>query len=561
MIAAGGERDALVDPMKTRLTNTGLVVVLALAFSLYVAGLSRSTPGGPQVVSAGTTQGTAVSEPDQQPAEGLVFLADDDVVVVAADGTPTATPTRTPTPINVGNFVWNDLDDDGRQDAGEPGIPGVTVQLWNSDKSQLIDSTTTNASGNYTLIAPLPGDYRVRVVLPSAADAFTTKDVGADDTDDSDINPNGASLGFTDTVVFGSNLISITTLDAGIQVFTTPTPTRTPTPINVGNFVWNDLDDDGLQDAGEPGIPGVTVQLWDSAKSNLIDSAVTNASGIYALIAPLPGNYRVRVLLPSAADAFTTKDAGSDDLDDSDINPSGTSLGFTDVVVFGSNLISITSLDAGIQVFTTPTPTRTPTPINVGNFVWEDLDEDGVQDAGEPGIAGVTVQLWNSDMDSLIDSAVTNANGNYTVIAPLPGDYRIRVLRPNSSDAYTLKNIGSDQTDSDINRFVILTTYGFSDVITLGPNVISTTIWDAGLILGPPPTPTPTPTATATPSPTPTATPTPTPTATATATATPTPDPSVTPTPEPSTTPTPTATPAATQARAHRHRRWAGTGW
>nr|HMS89805.1 SdrD B-like domain-containing protein [Acidimicrobiales bacterium] len=219
MIAAGGERDALVDPMKTRLTNTGLVVVLALAFSLYVAGLSRSTPGGPQVVSAGTTQGTAVSEPDQQPAEGLVFLADDDVVVVAADGTPTATPTRTPTPINVGNFVWNDLDDDGRQDAGEPGIPGVTVQLWNSDKSQLIDSTTTNASGNYTLIAPLPGDYRVRVVLPSAADAFTTKDVGADDTDDSDINPNGASLGFTDVVTFGSNLISITSLDAGIQVF------------------------------------------------------------------------------------------------------------------------------------------------------------------------------------------------------------------------------------------------------------------------------------------------------------------------------------------------------
>ena len=59
MIAAGGERDALVDPMKTRLTNTGLVVVLALAFSLYVAGLSRSTPGGPQVVSDNTKHDTA----------------------------------------------------------------------------------------------------------------------------------------------------------------------------------------------------------------------------------------------------------------------------------------------------------------------------------------------------------------------------------------------------------------------------------------------------------------------------------------------------------------------
>src|SRR5581483_11424964 len=29
----------------------------------------------------------------------------------------------------------------------------------------------------------------------------------------------------------------------------------------------------------------------------------------------------------------------------------------------------------------TATPTRTPTPINVGNFVWEDLDADGQQDA------------------------------------------------------------------------------------------------------------------------------------------------------------------------------------
>ena len=47
---------------------------------------------------------------------------------------PLATATRTPTPINIGNFVWDDLDQDGRQDAGEPGIAGVTVQLWNSAK-------------------------------------------------------------------------------------------------------------------------------------------------------------------------------------------------------------------------------------------------------------------------------------------------------------------------------------------------------------------------------------------------------------------------------------------
>ena len=339
------------------------------------------------------------------------------------------TPTRTPTPINVGNFVWDDLDQDGRQDAGEPGLAGITVQLWNGAKTQLIGTAVTNANGNYSLTAPTPGDYRVRVLLPSAADQFTTKDNAvAGDTLDSDINPSGTSLGFTDLYTFASNLISITSIDAGLLVFRTPTPTRTPTPINVGNFVWDDLDQDGQQDAGEPGLAGITVQLWDGAKTQLLDTAVTNANGNYSLTAPTPGDYRVRVLLPSAADQFTTKDnAAAGDTLDSDLNPSGTSFGFTDIYSFASNVISITSIDAGLIVFRTPTPTRTPTPINVGNFVWHDLDGDGQQDAGEPGLAGITVQLWNGAKSQLIDTATTNANGNYTLVAPTPGDYRVRV--------------------------------------------------------------------------------------------------------------------------------------
>jgi len=36
------------------------------------------------------------------------------------------------------------------------------------------------------------------------------------------------------------------------------------------------------------------------------------------------------------------------------------------------------------------------TGINAGNFVWDDLDQDGKQDAGEPGIAGVQVLLWTA---------------------------------------------------------------------------------------------------------------------------------------------------------------------
>lgn len=142
---------------------------------------------------------------------------------------PIATPTRTPTPIILGNFVWNDLDRDGRQDTGEPGIPGVTVQLWNSAKTLLIDSTVTNPSGIYSLTAPLPGSYRIRVLLPSGA-SFSPANQGIDDTKDSDILTSGANFGFTDTINIASNVISITSLDAGIiNLPPTPSPTITNT--------------------------------------------------------------------------------------------------------------------------------------------------------------------------------------------------------------------------------------------------------------------------------------------------------------------------------------------
>jgi hypothetical protein len=149
---------------------------------------------------------------------------------------PTAT--RTPTPINVGNFVWNDLDADGRQDAGEPGLSGVTVQLWNSTKTTLIASTFTNANGNYTLVAPTPGDYRIRVLSGIGA-GFAPKDNAIDDTDDSNCNSVGVSIGFSDVFSLASNIISITSKDCGLigpYSTATPTPLGTPTATGTPTF-------------------------------------------------------------------------------------------------------------------------------------------------------------------------------------------------------------------------------------------------------------------------------------------------------------------------------------
>jgi len=65
-------------------------------------------------------------------------------------------------------------------------------------------------------------------------------------------------------------------------------------------------------------------------------------------------------------------------------------------------------------------------PIEIGNRVWRDTNDNGVQDPGEPGIAGVTVHLYDSN-NVLVGTAVTDANGEYyfvssTVADPNPGD-------------------------------------------------------------------------------------------------------------------------------------------
>jgi hypothetical protein len=51
-------------------------------------------------------------------------------------------------------------------------------------------------------------------------------------------------------------------------------------------------------------------------------------------------------------------------------------------------------------------------PLEIGNRIWRDLNGNGIQDPGEPPIAGVTVRLYNA-ANSVIGTAVTDANGNY----------------------------------------------------------------------------------------------------------------------------------------------------
>ncbi|MCB1210094.1 MAG: hypothetical protein KDK97_12235, partial [Verrucomicrobiales bacterium] len=64
--------------------------------------------------------------------------------------------------IHLGDLVFADDNNNGAREAGEPGISGVKVELLD-DSNNVITSTTTNGSGNYSFNIYQPGSYRLRI--------------------------------------------------------------------------------------------------------------------------------------------------------------------------------------------------------------------------------------------------------------------------------------------------------------------------------------------------------------------------------------------------------------
>ena len=112
--------------------------------------------------------------------------------------------------------------------------------------------------------------------------------------------------------------------------------------------------------------------------------------------------------------------------------------------------------------------------IIVGNRVWFDENQNGVQDAGEDGVGGVCVNLLDAD-GMLLQQTTTDSNGYYGFQVE-PGRYLIEFRKPAWLE-FARKNVGDDGQDSDVDSST-----GRSEAV----NVTSTLLYlDAGLILSP----------------------------------------------------------------------------
>ena len=347
-------------------------------------------------------------------------------------------------PACVGDTIWQDTNANGIQDAGEPGIAGATVTLYDAAGNP-IGTVTTTGTGKYQFCDLPPGTYVVGVT-PPAGSTLTAVSKGSDRAADSDINP---ATGKTPPITLTSGQ-NDTTWDAGIV----PASTELA---SLGDFVWIDTNTNGAQDAGEPGIGGVIVTLFDSS-GTAVATTTTTPDGRYAFTGLVPGTYSVGFTRPSGY--FFTPTGGGTAGTDSDANQTTGRTGPI-TLVGGQNDIT---WDAGVYPLS-----------SLGDIVWLDNNANGAQDVGEPGVAGVEVFLLDGSGNQ-IASTVTNANGGYQFVELQPGKYQVRFVLPNGYTFTTANGGSDDQVDSDADA-----TSGITAQIVLPPGVNDPT-WDAGLI-------------------------------------------------------------------------------
>lgn len=363
-------------------------------------------------------------------------------------------------PVNtnsLGNYVWFDRNSDGLQ-AGESGVAGIWVTLYNSGGTA-IATTTTNAAGEYLFTGLADGDYSVGFTnLPAGFDFSTSS--ATNDATGSDAN---RATGRTALVTLNAGNRNDRSLDAGLI----------SSRAAIGNYVWLDTDGDGVQDndGTEPGVAGVTVSVFrpgfgpDGISGNADDalpvaSMITDQNGQYLFTNLVPGDYQLSFgTLPSGL-VFTTADAGGDDALDSDVN---TTTGLTSSITLAAGDVNLT-VDAGLFK---------PRAV-IGNYVWVDTNNNGVQDGTEAGLAGVLITLYTNG-GIPVASTITDANGGYLFPNVAPGNYYLNFLNLPTGVTFTTPNAGgNDNTDSDVSGVDIT-----GIVVTTSTNNLS---FDAGVL-------------------------------------------------------------------------------
>ena len=320
--------------------------------------------------------------------------------------------------------IWWDADMDGKKQSGEGGYAGAEVRIA-SQAAGVSRTFITGKDGTYRFEGLLAGSYTLTVTLPEDA-MFTL--------------PGGDSMlteGYTFTA---SRTVTVQDQTEG----TVPVIGVMPaTSLTVR--LYNDVNANGLWDAGEPPFAGATLEVLkgDAVRATVL----SDGDGLARVPALRGGDIDVRVTLPDGQ-VFTVEGEQND---------------FSALAATGDMTLPVTAphgeetrLYAGVTL-----------PAAVSGVLFNDENLTGIMEDGETGLAGFTVQAVDAN-GKVAAQAATDADGAYSFRNLLPAPHTVRFLL---QDAYVASDLS--ETGAPLENCVAAQTaeYGETAVLDLTPGL------------------------------------------------------------------------------------------